>query len=188
MHVQTHIMSGWCVANCFPLAPRHRLMCMIAASAADLDGLSLLFGQNAYWKYHHALGHNLPFGLVLCSVLVLLSGARLLPLLLYLALFHLHLVMDFFGSGPGWPIYYFWPFSVWTPDNRQWGWDFYSWQNITIAAALLVWTIAIAIRAGRTPLEALMPRLDRQLVEWLRKRFYRSRPTGTATIPVSPES
>ncbi len=37
------------------------------------------------------------------------------------------------------------------------------------AGALLAWTIAI--RARRTPLEALMPDLDRQLVPVLRKCF-----------------
>src|SRR5437016_3393863 len=39
MHIQTHIMSGWCAASLFPLTARQRLACMIAASAADLDGL-----------------------------------------------------------------------------------------------------------------------------------------------------
>ena len=104
-------MSGWCIANLFPLTSRQRLACMIAAS-----------------------------------------------------------LMDFFGSGPGWAIYYYWPFSRSAWDNRIWSWAFYSWQNITTAIVFLAWTIAIAIRAGRTPRELLMPNLDRQLVAWLRKR------------------
>jgi hypothetical protein len=174
MHVQTHIMSGWCVGNLFRLTPRQRLMCMIAASIADLDGLGILAGQEAYLKYHHVVGHNLLFGLIACIVLALLSRARLGVFALYLALFHLHLVMDFFGSGPGWPIYYLWPYSKWTPDNRHWSWEFYSWQNITAAFALLAWTILIAVYAGRTPLEVPMPRLDRQLVQWFRARFGRT--------------
>jgi len=53
-------MSGWCIANLLPVTPRQRLGAMIAASAADLDGLGILFGQEAYWRYHHTLGHNLP--------------------------------------------------------------------------------------------------------------------------------
>src|SRR5207302_7065303 len=105
----------------------------------------------------------------------------------YLALFHLHLVMDYFGSGPGWGIYYLWPFSSWAADNRRVAWEFYSWQNITLAAVLVVWTIFIAVRRGRTPLEALMPRLDRQLVEWLRRHvpFSRAR-RRTGAPPVQP--
>jgi len=182
MHIQTHLMSGWCIGNCIRLSARQRLMCMIAASAADLDGLSILGGQNAYWEWHHVLGHNLAFGLLTCIVLAILSRANFAVFLLYLALFHLHLVMDFFGSGPGWPICYFWPFSHWSPDNRRWGWAFYSWQNISTALALLVWTIGIAVHAGRTPLEAIMPNLDRQLVSWLRAKFGRVVPLGQGSL------
>jgi hypothetical protein len=54
-------------------------------------------------------------------------------------------------------------------DNTHLSWDFYSWQNLSIAAALLIWTLIIAVRKGRTPLEAIMPDLDRQLVRVVRK-------------------
>ena len=172
-------MSGWCIANLFPLTARQRLGCVIAASAADFDGVGIIFGQEAYWNYHHKLGHNLAFGLILCLLLTILIRGRLLVFLLLVALFHLHLLMDFFGSGPGWAIYYFWPFSNWALDNRHWSWAFYSWQNISAAAALFVWMIAIAIRAGRTPLETLMPNLDRQLVALLRRpREWTAREAG----------
>jgi hypothetical protein len=53
----------------------------------------VLGGWDAYQTYHHKIAH--------------------------LALFHLHLVMDFVGSGPGWGIYYFWPFSQWAADNMH---------------------------------------------------------------------
>ena len=179
MHVQTHIMSGWCIGNLFRLTPRQRLMCMIAASIADLDGLGIIAGQEAYWNYHHKLCHNLAFGLASCILLAILSRARLMVFALYLALFHLHLAMDFFGSGPGWSIYYLWPLPHGTWDNRHWSWEFSSWQNITTALLLLLWTVGIAVRLGRTPLEVPMPRLDRQLADWLRARIRRSGKLGT---------
>ena len=164
MHIQTHILSGWCVANLLPhFTPRERLLSMLAASLADVDGLSIVAGQEAYWDYHHTLGHNLPFGVLLCLALAALSTHRLTALAAYLALFHLHLLLDSFGSGPGWGIPYLWPFSKHVSINPH-AWDFYSWQNIGTAVALLAWTIHIARRRGRTPLEAVMPRLDRQLV------------------------
>lgn len=77
--------------------------------------------------------------------------------------------MDIFGSGPGWGIYYLWPFSNWMFDNTPMSWNFYSWQNISFEAAFLIWTILIAIKKRRTPLELLMPNLDRQLVGLTRK-------------------
>ena len=47
---------------------------------------------------------------------------------------------------------------------NPYGWDFYSWQNISAAFLLLLWTVAIAYYQKRTPLELLMPSLDRKLV------------------------
>jgi hypothetical protein len=169
MHLQTHIMSGWCVGNVLPLNPRERLFCMMAAALADVDGISYVFGQETYWKYHHALGHNVTLGVLLAATMTAFSKRRLLVFPLYLALFHLHLVMDYYGSGPGWPLYYLWPWSQWKVVNHT-TWEFYSWQNIGTAAALLVWTIAIAWRCRRTPLEVFMPGLDRQLVALLPER------------------
>jgi inner membrane protein len=186
MHVQTHVLSGWCLANLFPLSPRQRLGAMIAASAADLDGLGIVFGQEAYWRYHHTLGHNLLFGLVLSLILAMIAGRRVGVLFLYLNLFHLHLLMDFFGSGPGWPIAYLWPFSRQVWDNRHWSWAFYSWENISTAAVFVAWTVLIVRRKGRTPLEALMPNLDRQLVRIFRRRDQSERPVAHSTESASP--
>jgi len=175
MHVQTHIMSGWCIGNWLTLTPRERLCSMIATSVADLDGLGILFGQEAYWNYHHKLGHNLAFAVLLSLVLAAFSTRWFFAFVLYLGFTHLHLLLDYFGSGPGWPLYYLWPFSYYTFENRS-AWEFYSWQNITTAAVLFVITLFVAIRGGRTPLEVIMPHLDQELVRWLRRRFgYRSK-------------
>src|SRR3954470_6481050 len=104
MHVPTHIMSGWGVANLFNLTARERFFCMAAASVEDIDGLGLVMGFNsdAYQNYHHTLGHNLTFILMVAAMFTIFSVHRIKPLLLYIALGHLHLVMDYFGSGPGW--------------------------------------------------------------------------------------
>ena len=113
MHIQTHILSGWCIANQFNFSPRERALCMIAAAIADLDGSGIFFGQKYYWEYHHKLGHNLFFGL--------LSSLLLAFLLLFL------------------------------------------------------WTLWIARQQGRTPIETITPRLDREMIAALR-RFTRYNP------------
>ena len=167
MHIRTYILSGWAVGNLLPFGPRERLFCMIASSAADLDGLGIVFGREAYWDYHHVLGHNLLFTTVVAAALALLSspGKRLLGGVTYFALGHLHLLLDYLGSGPGWPICYWWPLrrghgSCWlNPD----AWPFHSWQNQSAGLAMIAITVAIALVARRTPLEALMPELDRKL-------------------------
>ncbi len=168
MHIPTHLMSGWCVANLFTLTARERAFCMAAASLADLDGLSRVFGQEAYWDYHHVVCHNLAFALLMSLVLAACSVHRIKGFIIYLALAHLHLVLDYYGSGPGWPIRYGWPFAGWTWVN-PWGWEFSSWQNRAVAGVFLLWTLAIAVVRGRTPVELLTPDLDHRLVIGLRR-------------------
>lgn len=185
MHVQTHILSGWCVGNLIPhFTPRERLFCMLAASLADVDGLSILGGQEAWWDYHHTLGHNLGFGVLLCAALTAVSSHRRIAFVVYLVLFHLHLLLDFYGSGPGWGIPYLWPLSKHQSMNPD-AWPFYSWQNIGSAIALIGWTIGIARYRARTPLEAVMPRLDRQLAAMFRRERVQSSP-GTGLPPDGP--
>jgi hypothetical protein len=168
-------MSGWCVANLFKLTARERVFCMAAASAADVDGISYLFGQAAYWDWHHVAGHNLAFAIVSSTFLTVFSTHRLKSFILYVLLAHAHLLLDYFGSGPNWPIRYLWPFVRGSIKNPH-AWEFFSWQNITAAAVLLAWTILIAIREGRTPVELLTPELDRRMVASVRAAVHQSDP------------
>lgn len=162
MHIPTHLLSGWCIANLFPLGPRERLFAMAAATLPDLDGITYIAGEEWYWRTHHILAHNLPFGVLLSGVLTLFSRHRLIAFPLYLALFHLHLVMDYFGSGEGWTMAYFWPFS-----QHEFGsalaWPLMSWQNYLAFVLLLLWTVLIARTRRRTPLELLAPRFEARL-------------------------
>jgi hypothetical protein len=174
MHLPTHILSGWCVASVLPLTSRQRLCCMLAATAPDVDGFGILlkpfgqFGQNLFWDLHHVLGHNIVFGLILAIALAAWSSRWWWTFPLYLGLFHLHLLMDYYGSGQGWAIAYFWPFSraAWISPHA---WAFLSWQNVLALGVLCVWSVGIALYQQRTPLELIAPRLDRQVVQFLRR-------------------
>ena len=180
MHIQTHLMSGWCTANLLPLRPRERLFSMIAAVASDVDGIGRFVSENAYQDYHHLIGHNLAFSVVVAGALATFATRRRLTFVACLALVHLHLLMDYFGSGPGWGIPYFWPFDkhLYTTSHA---WAFYSWQNLSTAGVMLIWTLWIVDRQRRTPLEAIMPSLDRQLVDGWNRRVRRRPPTNSTT-------
>jgi len=136
---------------------------MIAASIADVDGVGFFFSEEAYWRFHHVVGHNLLFGLVACAALACFSQHCVKAFVVYLTVFHLHLWMDYWGSGPGWAIYYLWPFSNFRWRNPD-SWEYASWQNAVVFGGLLMWTIGIAIARRRTPVEFIAPRLDRLLV------------------------
>lgn len=136
---------------------------MVAASAADLDGLGIVVSIECYAGYHHVLAHNVFFGGLLATVLAAFSTHRLKAFVLFLTLFHLHLVLDYYGSGLGWGIHYLWPLSQNQILNPN-AWELVSWQNISTTAVLLAWTVLIAMKKRRTPLEAIMPSLDQKLV------------------------
>lgn len=164
MHIQTHLMAGWCWGNCFNLNPRQRLITMLAATAADLDGLGMLVSTELYWDWHHKLMHNIFAGIALAVIGSAFAGKKLKMFVVLFAIFHLHLIMDLFGSGEGWGFYYFWPISDYLVIT-DYAWPFYSWQNITTAGLLFSWIVWLVIKSKRTPLEAIMPSLDRQLVK-----------------------
>ncbi len=169
MHLPTHILSGWVVASLVPgLSPRARALAMVAATAADLDGLAILAGREAFETYHHVVGHNLFFGILVTAAVTAWSTHKRTMAILSFGLFHLHLVMDSFGSGRDWGISYLWPLiqREWV---NPWRWDFFSWQNMAAAYGLFLVTVVLAIRQGRTPLETLAPSLDRQLVGLARR-------------------
>ncbi|MCW2957045.1 MAG: hypothetical protein JWO69_1914 [Thermoleophilia bacterium] len=162
MHVPTHILSGWLVGNALRFGPRERLFCMLASALPDLDGLGFFLGEEAYWRFHHTAGHNVFFGVALSIGFAAASTRRGLAFGAYLVCFHLHLLMDFYGSGPGWAIHYLWPI-----DARGWrtidAWPLNGWQNRVAFLALLAVTVLIARRKRRTPLELLAPRLEAKL-------------------------
>ena len=136
----------------------------------DLDGLTLVAGLAAYGRYHHVLTHNLAFGLVVTAVSAVWVPRRARELALVFAAFCSHLIGDYFGSGPGWGLAPFLPFS-----DRfflfEHAWDLVGWQNITITLAGIVVALVIAVRVGRTPLELVHPATDRAVVDTLRARF-----------------
>jgi len=161
MYIQAHVMSGWVVGNYLKINARERFFCMIAASILDIDGLGILISQEAYFDYHHILGHNILFGVIVSLVLSIFSSHKMKCFILYLALFHLHVLMDLFGSGECWTIAYFRPFSNYELYSNI-NWALYSWQNMLANVLLLIWTIALIISKQRSPLEYIMPSLDKK--------------------------
>ncbi len=180
----THLLVGWGVANAARLNRRERALVMTAGIIPDADGLGLvaeLLTRDAehplqWWSlYHHVLGHNIGFALLVMIAAFLLSSRRGLTACLAMASFHLHLLGDLVGGrGPDgyqWPIPYLLPFSDEWQLTWSGQWALNAWPNFAVTGALLTLTFYLAWRHGRSPLECLSARAHSAFVSALRGRF-----------------
>ncbi len=187
----THFLMGWAVASSAPsLTKRERAMVTWASVVPDVDGLGIVaerLTQNSahplnWWSdYHHVLGHNLGFALVVSTVAAIFTRQKIKSTLLVLFSFHLHLLADLIGArgpdGDQWPIPYLLPFSKQLQLTWSGQWALNAWQNFVITAVLIAIAVALARRRGFSPLEMLSPKADSVFVGALRARF----PVNTAS-------
>ena len=173
VHAIIHAEISWLTAQGFS-ARRDRVLVMAAGIAPDVDALSLLGGTEAYSRYHHVLFHGYAGALITAALCAAFARKRLAVAALALVAFHLHLLCDLAGSGPGWGLSYFWPTSsqewFWT---GQWG--LASWQNSIIGMSVTVATLACALVFRRTFVEVFSLRADAKVVEALRLRFLKKK-------------
>jgi inner membrane protein len=164
-----HAELSWLGAQGLPTR-RDRVLVTLGGVLPDLDGLSLVAGEDLYAKWHHVLTHGFASALVISGLLALFATRRLAVFALALAAFHLHLLCDLLGSGPGWPLYYFWPFSrlEWSWDGQ---WDLASWQNSLIGLAATLAVLACAVPFNRTAVELFSLEADAKVVDAIRRRF-----------------
>jgi len=142
---------------------------VLASIAPDLDSAGLLFGWDVYERYHHVLLHNLLFGVLVAAASGRWVGLRPLPLLLVFLAFLSHLVGDYFGSGAGWGVSPYLPFStveyVYTLTPRD-----ILVPSVVATAGAVVAVVVIAIRSGRTPLEFVHAGLEHAVVDAIQLR------------------
>ena len=184
----THALSGWCLAEASTrLTHRDRAIVTASAVAPDLDGFGMLpelLTRNTrdplFWwtDYHHTLGHNLLFAVVVAAVATMLAAARNRVRVALLAFggVHLHLLGDLIGSrGPDgyqWPIPYLYPSdSVSLTWDGQWFLN--AWQNVVITIVLLAITFVLAWSRGYSPVGLFSGRADAAFVKALRRRVRR---------------
>lgn len=173
MHAIIHAELSWLSAQGFA-ARRDRVLIMVAGIAPDVDALSLLGGQEAYGRYHHVLCHGYVGALVTAAACAAFAKKKLAVAAFALLAFHVHLLCDLAGSGPGWGLSYFWP-----TDMKEWfwtgQWDLGSWQNSVIGMAVTTACLACALVFRRTFVEVFSLRADAKVVEALRLRFLKEK-------------
>ncbi len=173
MNLIVHTELSWLAAQALPRR-RDRAIVTLAGVAPDLDALTLLGGTDFYGTYHHVISHGYVAALIVALCAAAAARERVKVALLALATFHLHLLCDLAGSGPGWPLLYFWPTS-----RHEWfwsgQWDLASWQNGVIALVASFACLGMAFPLRRTVVELFSLKGDAALVRALWTRFRPSR-------------
>jgi len=173
MYGQTHAGLGWVIGVLPPTSDRRlRAWCVAAALLPDLDAGAMLFGMDAYVRWHHKPGHNLFIG-AFCVLAALAHfrrrpwRERLIATLFVAICFASHILTDMKLSG--WEVYLFWPFS-----ERGYGFQpifaLGHPLNTWLAYLFMILPWLLAFWKGVTPLELISPRLDRIFLNAFRKK------------------
>lgn len=183
----THFLISWSFANLGSLSKMEMTAVTVAGVAPDLDAAGIVADLgtrasthpvNLYGKYHHVLGHNALFCVIVAGVCALLARKKSKVFLLAVLTFHVHLLCDLAGSrgpdGNQWPIAYLFPFT--SQLELVWGgqWALNGWPNFAITIAALVLCFWFAWNRGFSPLGIFAKSADERFVETLRRRFPRN--------------
>jgi inner membrane protein len=169
MHLPNHLAIGWLTGHREP-SRRARMLIAWSSVAPDLDTLAIVFGQDAFGRWHHVLCHGILFALVVTAVVFALTRSARVASLAFVS-FHLHLIADLLGSGREWSMSYLYPLSDWQL-GITWGWELASWQNSAIMVGLFAAMIVTARRSDRTFAEAFLPaRIDREVARTVKRWF-----------------
>ena len=184
MHPVTHLLAGWTVASVPRLESRDRAIITLAGIAPDIDGVGIVVelatrhtDQPLLWwtQYHHVIGHNITFGLLVFLIAATLAKGRLLTAGLAIFAFHLHLFFDLIGSrgpeGYQWPIPYLYPYLKNLELAWSGQWALNAWPNIMFTILLMMITVYFAWKRGFSPLEIISKRVDGAVVQTFRNRF-----------------
>lgn len=180
----THFFIGWLVASPRKLDSRERALIAFAGVVPDLDGIGIIaeiLTKNSstpllWWsEYHHILGHNIGFALIVTLVSLIFSTNCLLTATLTFISFHLHLLGDLVGSrGPDgyqWPLPYLLPFSDSLQMTWEGQWALNAWQNFLITGIAMFLIFFLAHKRGYSIVGIFSKSADKAFVDTLRKRF-----------------
>lgn len=185
MHVVTHLLMGWAVAEHTTKTSRDRALVAWASVVPDLDGLGLIvdwiggvFGQSwGYYEQFHRLAlHGLPGALLCTALFAWFAHEKRTTVLWVFASYHLHLAGDVLGSrgsGPAdfWPVHYLMPVSDALTIHWSGQWPLTSWQNTTLTVVLMTYAMALAVRRSRSPVGLFSRRADERFISVLRARW-----------------
>lgn len=170
----THGLIGWSVSQSL-VNRKDRILVTAASLIPDIDGIGVVISLEYYAKYHHVIGHNLLLALIISLFAYMYCKEKLKAAALTFLSFHTHLLGDLLGSGSGWGILYWWPFSRHEYEfYPPFQWELDSWQNFIVTVICLGIVVYCAIKKDRTIVEVFSVKADKQVVNVFKKWFLRS--------------
>lgn len=185
MHIVTHLLIGWTVAEHVTEKPRDRALITWCSVIPDLDGIGLPidwagralgFEWSLYEQFHRVALHGLPGAILFAILVALIADEKARAAIWAFFTFHLHLLGDIAGSRGSnpediWPVHYLEPVSNAVTFSWAGQWPLTSWQNSALTAVLMVYAIVLATRRGYSPVSLFNAQADKKFVEILRKRW-----------------
>jgi membrane-bound metal-dependent hydrolase YbcI (DUF457 family) len=168
-----HLQAGAFIANARKYNLRERRLIMLAALAPDLDGI-FFFSSDLWGRFHHTFSHNIFSMLLVSLVLALINRARRLELFAACAVSAiLQIFIDVVTNDLTWPQKFLRPLT-----DRQISigqltdWKYLNsfqvyWVQGLLMAAILIGTVVLYKRTGRTFLELISSRLDKFLTDFV---------------------
>ena len=185
MHIVTHLLVGWTVAEHVTEKPRDRALIAWCSVIPDLDGIGLPidwigrtlgFEWGLYEQFHRVALHGLPGAILFAVLVALIADENHRAATWAFISFHLHLLGDILGSRGSnpediWPVHYLEPISNAVTFSWAGQWPLTSWQNTTFTIALMVYMLVLAVQRGYSPVSLFSKRTDKVFVETLRARW-----------------
>jgi membrane-bound metal-dependent hydrolase YbcI (DUF457 family) len=180
MQLIAHAGLGWALAEAGKGDSRFRQVVFLSAILPDLDGLSLIFGLQAYATYHHFFTHSIPFAILFPLVgAAICRGQRMKTFAFALIGCASHLVSDYFLTG--WSMALWYPFSA-TMISPEHSLTLDHPVNYLLAALAIIYMIYSSIRRKRTPFEVISAKLDQRLCnQFLGKKTLACHQCGRST-------
>jgi hypothetical protein len=182
MYGQAHAGLGWILGTFAPGSDRRlRIWCAAAAILPDIDCAPIIFGHDAYARWHHTFGHNVFLGALTVAAAVWhhrdrpIRGRAWAAIMVGLC-FASHILTDMKFSG--WALPPLWPLSkheVQFHPNYQLGHPI----NFFLVYSLMILPFLLAFVKPVTPLEILSARLDRIVLNFFRRRTLACATCGT---------
>jgi inner membrane protein len=184
MNPITHLLVSWVIADSSEFDNKERTAVTLSGVIPDIDSFGIIAEQLTkgserpllWWSdYHHVLGHNIGFGLLVVLVVFIVSKKKWKTMGFALFCFHLHLLCDVVGAkGPDgyqWPIPYLLPFSNAIQIVWKYQWQINAWPNFVITIAALMITFYYAWKHGYSILVNISQKADRVFVRTVKNRF-----------------